>query len=50
MPHHRVRPRDKDDPFDRMLIAQAQTDQLALVSYDEAFRDYDVPLIPSARG
>ena len=41
-------PRHHDDPFDRMLIAQAQTEQLVLVSYDGAFRDYDVPLAPSS--
>ena len=40
-------PRHHDDPFDRMLIAQAQTEQLVLVSYDRAFREYDVPLSPS---
>ena len=39
-------PRHHDDPFDRMLIAQAQTEQLVLVSYDQVFRDYDVPLAP----
>ena len=41
-------PRHHEDPFDRMLIAQAQTEQLVLVSYDGAFRDYDVPLAPSS--
>ena len=40
-------PRHHDDPFDRVLIAQAQLDQLVLVSYDRAFRDYDVPLAPA---
>ncbi len=40
-------PRHHDDPFDRMLIAQAQTEQLLLVSYDPVFRDYDVALSPS---
>ncbi len=41
-------PRHHDDPFDRMLIAQAQTEQLVLVSYDRALHDYDVPLMPAA--
>ena len=41
-------PRHHDDPFDRMLIAQAQAEQLVLVTYDTAFRDYDVPLAPPA--
>ena len=35
------------DPFDRMLVAQAQAEQLVLVSYDPAFRDYEVSLAPS---
>ncbi len=39
--HHR-------DPFDRMLVAQAQTEQLTLVTGDAAIERYDVPLM-SAR-
>ena len=38
--HHR-------DPFDRMLIAQARTDDLTLVSADPWFRRYDVELLPA---
>ncbi len=34
-----------DDPFDRMLIAQAQIDDLTLVTSDSAFEDYDVKLL-----
>ncbi len=34
------------DPFDRMLIAQAVTDQLTLVSVHRRFADYDVDLLP----
>lgn len=41
-------PRHHDDPFDRMLIAQARAEQLVLVSYDSVFRDYDVSLAPQA--
>jgi len=37
-PHHR-------DPFDRMLIAQAQCEELHLVSIDGVFSDYDVDVI-----
>lgn len=37
-PHHA-------DPFDRLLIAQARTDDLALVSVDRQFRAYDVALL-----
>lgn len=36
--HHR-------DPFDRMLIAQAQCESAVLVTRDRAFFDYGVPLI-----
>jgi len=34
------------DPFDRMLIAQAQLEGLTLVSVDRRFSDYDVALLP----
>jgi len=37
-PHHR-------DPFDRMLIAQAQCEGLKLISIDGVFSDYDVDVI-----
>lgn len=33
------------DPFDRMLIAQALVDGLAIVTRDPAFRAYDVSLV-----
>jgi PIN domain nuclease of toxin-antitoxin system len=36
-PHHR-------DPFDRMLVAQAQLEALVLVSADDALRPYDINL------
>jgi len=36
--HHR-------DPFDRLLIAQAQLEECAIVSADPAFRQYDVRVI-----
>lgn len=32
------------DPFDRLLIAQAKAEALTLVSKDEVFSRYDVPL------
>lgn len=35
--HHR-------DPFDRMLVAQAQVERAVLVSHDEALRAYGVTL------
>ena len=36
--HHR-------DPFDRLLIAQAEIEGVPIVTVDSAFRDYDVRLI-----
>jgi PIN domain nuclease of toxin-antitoxin system len=34
------------DPFDRMLIAQARTEGLTLISVDGRFPHYDVDLLP----
>ena len=39
--HHR-------DPFDRMLVAQAQMEDMMLVSADAMFRLYNVPLLWAA--
>jgi len=39
LPHHHR------DPFDRMLVAQARTERLALVSHDRVFRRYDVQVM-----
>lgn len=36
--HHR-------DPFDRLLVAQATNEQLALISADEPLRRYDIDII-----
>ena len=36
--HHR-------DPFDRLLIAQAKVERLAILTVDPAFGDYDVELV-----
>lgn len=33
------------DPFDRILVAQAQIEDLSLVSKDRALRDFDVRLL-----
>ena len=38
-------PRHHDDPFDRMLIAQAQTEGLTLVSVDRTVARYDVTVL-----
>ena len=37
------------DPFDRLLIAQAQLDNLTIVTSDTAFEAYDVKLIDARR-
>lgn len=39
-PHHR-------DPFDRLLVAQAQTEGLLLVTADARIQQYDVQLLPA---
>ena len=33
------------DPFDRMLIAQAQSEKLAIITQDAKFRDYQVEIL-----
>jgi PIN domain nuclease of toxin-antitoxin system len=35
-------PRHHDDPFDRMLIAQALAENLTVVTHDRRFADYEV--------
>lgn len=40
-------PKHHEDPFDRMLIAQAIEEQLTVMSHDEQFTQYDVALIQS---
>jgi PIN domain nuclease of toxin-antitoxin system len=39
-------PEHHSDPFDRMLIAQAQTEGLTLITVDRRFPDYEVDLLP----
>jgi PIN domain nuclease of toxin-antitoxin system len=38
-------PRHHDDPFDRMLIAQAQSEGLVLVTRDRHFTAYEVEVL-----
>lgn len=38
-------PLHHDDPFDRMLVAQGQMEELTIVTHDERFADYDVPIL-----
>lgn len=38
--HHR-------DPFDRLLVAQARSEQLTIVTADPRIADYDVALVPA---
>ena len=37
-PHHA-------DPFDRMLVAQAQVEGATLVTHDRGFRPYGIPIV-----
>lgn len=39
-PHHR-------DPFDRMLVSQAQLERLPIMTSDRQFASYDVELLPA---
>lgn len=43
-------PRHHRDPFDRLLIAQAQLEGVPLVTVDRALDDYDVETIRADRG
>lgn len=38
-------PRHHDDPFDRMIVAQAQCEGLTVVTSDEHIAAYDVPVL-----
>lgn len=38
-------PEHHSDPFDRMLVAQAQLESLMLVTRDARLRRYDVPIL-----
>lgn len=40
-------PRHHDDPFDRMLIAQAYAQGLTIVTRDKRFADYNVAMMPA---
>lgn len=40
-------PRHHDDPFDRMLVAQASLEQLTIVTRDRQFDLYGVPTLPA---
>lgn len=40
-------PSHHTDPFDRMLVAQAQVEGLRLASVDERVRAYDVEVLPA---
>jgi PIN domain nuclease of toxin-antitoxin system len=42
-------PRHHRDPFDRMLVAQAQLEDAALVTSDEELLQYDVPILSARR-
>ena len=37
--------RHHDDPFDRMLIAQAQLEHLTLITHDVQMKQYGIPIL-----
>jgi PIN domain nuclease of toxin-antitoxin system len=43
--HVRTMPRHHGDPFDRLLIAQAQIERMPIVTADPAFEAYGVDLV-----
>ena len=43
--HIQKLPQHHKDPFDRLLIAQAQTEKLTLISCDQQFEPYELDLI-----
>jgi PIN domain nuclease of toxin-antitoxin system len=38
-------PRHHSDPFDRMLVAQARSEEMVLLTADAAFKKYDVEIL-----
>ena len=38
-------PRHHDDPFDRMLVAQARLEDMTLVTADGRLKDYGIPIL-----
>lgn len=42
-------PRHHSDPFDRLLVAQAQLERCSLLTADEQLLDYDVDLVWAGR-
>ncbi len=38
-------PKHHQDPFDRMLIAQAIANKLTIITHDKRFSEYDVSLL-----
>jgi len=45
--HVATLPQNHRDPFDRLLVAQAQLEGLPILSSDPAFRLYDAKLLPA---
>jgi PIN domain nuclease of toxin-antitoxin system len=43
----RALPHLHTDPFDRMLVAQAQVEGLTLVSRDQTLREYGIKFVPA---
>jgi len=45
--HVATLPQKHGDPFDRLLIAQAQIEGLPILSSDRAFGLYDITVLPA---
>jgi PIN domain nuclease of toxin-antitoxin system len=45
--HVAALPRHHGDPFDRLLIAQSQLEDVALVTADRHLDRYDVAIVPA---
>ena len=45
----RTLPEHHADPFDRLLIAQADLEALTIVTADPLFRRYQIPVIDASR-
>jgi PIN domain nuclease of toxin-antitoxin system len=46
--HVATLPRNHDDPFDRLLIAQSQLESIPIVTADPAFEAYDIEVVSAA--
>ena len=45
LPFHVINGKEHRDPFDRLLISQAMTEQMSVISNDHALSTYGVPIV-----